>query len=391
MKQVFFIIAIILLFISCKSKQKKEIVTVDTAIYETYNLKNADELVLDAFSNSDIVILGENHFIGEHIIFVADLIPKLHAKGINTLYSEFTYLDDAKLVDSLINAETFNEQLAKNLLVSVGWDWMYKEYLELYRSAWALNKTIKNGKKFKIVGLELGRNYDAIQTPEDWKKTKNRMAYFRESENDWADRIILETIEKGEKALVYCGIYHGLTFYNQPIVINGKFSHFAKRDRAGQFLYEKLKDNCKFIVFHFPWESKNNNDDYPLVPLSGKLEILTDSLTKTYKSFGFYTQNSSLGKINDTTSFLSNGYSNFNLSKLCDAYLVIEPVCKLNLCEFIPNFIDSTNIEIARPQIRAWENINNISIKEANKLLIEGYNEQLKSFEDAKSKMSFRK
>jgi len=153
-------------------------------------------------------------------------------------------------------------------------------------------------------------------------------------------------------------------------------------------MYPKSSYSCKFIVFHFPWESKNNTDDNPIVPLNGKLETLTDSLTKTYKSFGFYTQNSSLGKIIDSTSFLSNGYSNFNLSKLCDAYLVIKPVCKLNLCEFIPNFIDSTNIEIARPQIRAWKNINNISIKEANKLLIEGYNEQLKYFEGAKSKMS---
>ena len=388
MTRVLTIFLIILFAISCKEHNKnvsnKE---AKDKIYKKYNLKKADELVIDAFKKSDIVIIGENHFIREQVLFVADLVPKLYKNGIYKIYSEFTYRDDAELVNQLINADNFDEQLAKNIQVHSGWEWVYQEYIELYRSAWALNKTIKDDKKFQIIGLELGRDYDAIQSPEDWEKPENRMAYFRESEEDWTSRIISETIENGEKALVYCGYNHGLTFYKQPIVSNNKLIRLAGKERAGQYLYEALKDNCKFFLLHSAWEPKFHRDS-PVRPLNGKLDQLVDSLTEENKSYGFYTEKSPFGSVIDTTAFFSWGHPEFKLTDLCDGYIVIEPICELNLCKFIPNFIDSTNIDIARPQVRAWENIQNISIIDANKMLEDEYNEQLKKFKADKSKLN---
>ena len=358
----------------------------ESNIYEKYQLKKADELVLDAFNESDVVILGENHFIREQVLFVADLIPHLYEHGVYKIYSEFTYLDDAELVDELINADVFDEQLAKNLLVRSGWDWTYQEYMELYRSAWALNKTISDGKKFQIIGLELGRNHDAIQSPEDWQKSANRMAYFRESEEDWATRIISETVDQGEKALVYCGYNHGLTFYRQPVVSNNKLIRLAGKERVGQHLHERLKDNCKYLLLHAGWEPKSGSNT-PIAPLNGRLDQLVDSLTEEHKSYGFYTEKSSLGSVIDTSAFFSWGYPDFKLTDLCDGYIVVETICESNLCGFIPNFIDSSNIEIARPQVRAWENIQNISIEDANNMLDNWYQEQRQSFEADKTEL----
>jgi len=386
------ILLIILAVISCNQHQesKTEFVseTLDNKIYKKYNLQNSNAVVLDAFSESDVVILGENHFIKEHVLFVADLIPKLYNDSIYTMYSEFTYLVDSLLVDSLIFADNFDEKLAKELLVRSGWEWQYKEYIELYHSAWTLNSTIKEGRKFRIIGLELGRDYTAIQKLEDWKDTEKRMAYFREYEDDWANRIISNTINKGEKALVYCGIYHGLTFYKQPVSNNGIFIRLAGVERMGQYLYQQHKDNCKFIVFHFPWEQKNNRYEAPVVPLKGKLDQIADRLSEPYKSYGFYTQKSSLAKIKDTMSYFSYGYPNFSLSSLCDAYLVIKPLCELNQCEAVPNFIDASNIDIVRPQVKAWLNIKNISIDSANQILSNDYKELTEFFNKNKKSLN---
>ena len=375
-------------FFSCDLEQKKETSLIDQTLYKKYDLKKADELVISAFSNSDIVILGENHYIAEQVKFVADLIPKLHENGINTLYSEFSFRDDAKQIEALINADYFDEQLAKNLLVSgSGYYWMYQEYIELYRSAWKLNKTIKKGRKFRVIGLALGRDYNAIQKPEDWDNREKRMAYFREGEDAWAERVISETTKKGEKALVYCGYNHALTFYRQPYVENGKFIRLLGQERVGQHIYEQLKQKCSFILLHNSWRPKRNDEAPPIIPLNGKLDRLTDSLQKD-KSYGFFTEKSSLGSIIDTTSYYSWGYPDFTLSDLCDGYIVVDPICDLNLCKPIPNFIDATNINLAKPQIKLFESIDNISILEANKLLEKGYQEQLKEFENEKKKMN---
>jgi len=367
MVKYIFLLAIPLFFFSCK-EQKKE-TTTPNDIYKKYNLQKADDLVIDAFLNTDIVLIGENHFIAEHVQFVADIIPRLHKNGINILYSEFISLDYSPQINELINAEIFDEQKAKNLLMLNLWDWPYKEYLELYRSAWALNKTITEGPKFRIIGLDRPHDYTAIQSPEDWEDPEKRKAFFVDWEDKWAERVINETTKKGQKALIYCGRNHAITYYHQPIIIDGKFSRLANTERVGQYLYKELGGKCTFFSFHIPWDSKDGRTETNVVPLAGKLDLLVDSLPENKKSYGFYTQTSPLGKITDTAGYYANGYPNFNLSQFCDGYLVTTPICDLSICEFIPNFIDSSNIAIVQPQIKTWENIANISIKAANDTL----------------------
>ena len=379
---------ILSMLISCgNGPTRTETVSDAETFYERYDLQTAHGLVIDAFKDADIVILGEHHFIAEHVIFVADIIPQLYNNGINTLYSEFIGLDDAHLVDSLINGETFDEQLAKNLLVLNLYDWPYEEYMELYRSAWKLNRSINEGPKFKIIGLDLGNDHSAIQKPEDWNDPERRMAFFREGEDAWSKRILNGTVANGEKALVYCGYNHALTYYRQPVSRDGKLVRLAGKERMGQHLYEELGDRCSFLFFHIPWE--NRNGDYPpsVAPLGGTLDMLIDSLPDKEKAYGFYTRESELGSIVDTSIHFSLGHPSFTLKDLCDGYLVVKPVCELNWCDFIPDFIDEDNIEMARPQIRAWKNIHNISIDSANVLIKNEYDEQLYLFEKSKEKM----
>ncbi len=378
-------LSLIILLSSCQDKPKQ---SSEQDIYDKYDLKKADELVIDAFKTSDVVLIGENHFIGEHVNFISELIPKLHKNGIYVLYSEFISVDYTKQIEELINAEYFDEDKAKNLLLLNLWDWPYREYMEIYRAAWALNKTLVDEPKFRIIGLDKAHNYSAIQSPDDWNNPENRKAFFVEWEDAWARRVIDNTVNKGEKALVYCGINHALTYYNQPILKDGEFFRMAERDRVGQYLYNELGDKCTFLSFHIPWDSKDGETENIENPLNGLLDQLVDSLDQEHKKYGFYTRTSKLGKIVDTTHYYSRGYPNFNLSMLCDGYLVVSPICDLNICEFIPNFIDSSNIDFIRPQVKVWENIDSITIQHANQLLQEMHKRRVEEFNERKGLMN---
>jgi|GEM_PF-1486727 len=372
---------------ACKTPAKPQPEEV-TDLFEKYNLYEADALVIDAFANSDVVLIGENHFIAEHVTFVADLIPTLHANGVNILYSEFISVDYTPLIEEVINAEHFDEQKAKNLLLLNLWDWPYKEYMDLYRSAWEVNRSITDGPKFRIIGLDRPHNYSVMQTPEDWDDPEKRKAFFVDWEDSWAERVLSETVEKNEKALVYCGINHAFTFYNQPILDeDGTFYRMAARDRVGQYLFDALGERCSMLSFHIPWDSKDGETEISVNPLNGRLDQLTDSLSDNQKSYGFYTQTSPLGKVIDSNGFYANGYPNFNLAQFCDGYVVPSKVCDLTMCEFIPNFIDSTNIDIIRPQVKAWHGIENIGADQANHMLEESHRNRIDYYDRNKEKM----
>jgi hypothetical protein len=374
-------LVVISLLLSCSHHNPEE------TIYHQYQLQEPHQLVLNAFDSSDVVFIGENHFISQHVTFVSELIPTLHQNGINTLYSEFISIEYTPLIDSLITAPEFDEQLAKNLLMLNLWDWPYKEYMELYRSAWKVNQQDTTSIQFKIIGLDKAHDYSVIEAPEDWYNLEKRKAFFVEWEDGWANRIIERTNSSGEKALVYCGLNHALTYYTQPMTKDGEFYQFANRDRVGQYVYEALGNRCTFLSFHIPWDSKDGYDEISVNPLNGKIDSLIRELPSSQKVFGFNTRQSSLGSVIDTAGFYSNGYENFSLSTLCDGYLAIAPICELSLCEFIPNFIDSSNISIAQPQVKAWENIDSISIDSANSLLFTRHQEFIHYMDSIQTQM----
>lgn len=75
-----------------------------------------------------------------------------------------------------------------------------------------------------------------------------------------ADVIIKEFIDKGEKALIYCGINHGYTKYKQPYFYNDNEEQLVGLidDRAGNIIYDKIGGKSMTIFLHSPWPGRNN-------------------------------------------------------------------------------------------------------------------------------------
>lgn len=338
-------------------------------IYSKYHLMPAAEIVVDAFQSKDIVFIGEPHFIKEHVNFMASLIEPLHKNGINILFTEFARYGDSDLINSLITGESFDSALAQKITHNSNWYWGFNEYLELYKKAWEVNQK-SNRVKFRIIGLGNTKNYSVIQQKEDLDDWKKRSAYFGGSEEDWARRIIRHAADSNQKALIYCGSHHALTRYRQPYFEKGLFAGLVKLgDRAGQMVYEKLKEKVMMFWLHRPLPGRSGYGAPYINPHNG----LYDSLWyKTGEvSYGFYTAGSTLGAITDSSHVYSNGYLNFCFKDLADGYLVVGASCKLSPVTIIPDFITQTNLASTNRQYFTETFSQFTSAKEANAMINE--------------------
>ena len=123
-----------------------------------------EDYVLNKFKKYDIVFIGEHHFIKHAVEFIQDLIPLLYKIGITHLGIEFGCYELQDQVDSLLTADTYDEDLARRLMFQWGSYWPYVEYLNLYRKAWELNKSLpKAAPKFRIIGLDYRARWNLLK------------------------------------------------------------------------------------------------------------------------------------------------------------------------------------------------------------------------------------
>ncbi len=127
-----------------------------------------EEYVVSKFDNHDIVFIGEWHRILHDVELIHRLIPKLYEAGIFNLGIEFANFVDQPKIDSLISSEIYDEQLA-NQIQFEHWPWWgYKEYVDIYRAAWNLNKSLMEGSRpFRVIGLTQKTDWSLVWTVED--------------------------------------------------------------------------------------------------------------------------------------------------------------------------------------------------------------------------------
>ena len=131
--------------------------------YLQLNWETPENYILSKFQDYDIVFIGEAHHIKHDVELIHNLIPLLYKNGVYNLGIEFGCYEYQDKVDSLITADSYDEDLARWLLFKWGSYWPYKEYMDLYKKAWELNKSLsKDDPKFRIVNLDYRVNWTLI-------------------------------------------------------------------------------------------------------------------------------------------------------------------------------------------------------------------------------------
>jgi hypothetical protein len=358
----FFLILIILTCSNFSNKTK-------SSIEDKYNLEDPEKIIIKNFENHDVIFLGEPHHVKQHLNFLMGIIPSLYKAGVTNIGYEFLPYDRQSELDKLLNANKFDYAQAKNLVISVYFEWTEMEYIEVLYHVWKLNKSLKSSnKKFRIIGLN-NSSY--------WEKNRQQ----KWTEKDWANCLVKEVLDKKEKVLVYCGTHHAITKFQQPYYDTETNTFgLARRDRIGHHIYSLIGDRCMTIWLHHLWPDK----DYHLTvfPCNGIL----DSISKVVKkSFAFNTSTSELGELSDSLSIYCKGYDNFKLKLVADVYIVLNPICKSVRNEYF-EAVNSSNIDQVNEQTNYFYGWNKMTAKQINDSLRVFYQEGKEIFENIKLK-----
>jgi hypothetical protein len=355
-------------------------------IYKDYSLMSVSRLFNSLFKEKDIVFLGEQHRIRQCEEFVIEIIPILQKQGVHLLFSEFANYSDTKLADSLLTARDYNEKLVLQIIHKSEWDWAYKEYTEIYKSAWTVNQNLVKGElPFRIIGLQADFNYSAIQTQQDWDNPEKRWAFWNEENNKtWLEIIELETINKNQKAVVHCGLHHSFTKFHHPIITNGTFTGFEKH-REGTTVYNKYPQSVVTALIYSPLAEKPELIGNFIKPFNGVLDSLTQALPLHHNHFGFITSESKLGDRTDTSSYYSIGYGTLVMKDFCDAMIVVSSVCDYKPVTLIENFINEGNLENTIIQAFPYNYTRDWTVKSCNDSIRKWYENEVKFLKEIKN------
>ena len=319
--------------------------------YLTTHWKTPEEYVVEKFSDHDLVFIGEYHRIKHDVELIQNLIPRLYEIGVRNLGIEFGCYEYQDQVDSLITADEYDEDLARWLMFKWSVTWGYQEYMDVYRKAWEVNKSLpKDAPRFRVVNLDYRPNWNLAEeemTPELWKKVWHK----GDRDQQMAQVILKEFVDKGQKALIYSGSHHALTHYYQPIYDyeNKEFIRFDK-NRMGNIIYNKMPDRVFHIFLHSPWSTKQSYSEHNF-PISG----IIDRIMREFKNkrVGFDVKGSPFGKLRDDDTYYSIGYDEFTLSTFCDGYIFQKHFSDYEGCTVDTEFITQKNLQEA---IEYWTN-----------------------------------
>jgi len=284
------------------------------------------EYITSEFRDHDVVFLGEHHRIRRDPLFVQSLIPALHAADVRLLGLEFACASDQPLIDSLLVAPEWDEALARRIQWSQWPWWGYREYVDIHRAAWELNRSLEDGEpRFRVLGLNARVDWSHVRTPADRERREVMRVVFAEGDPDsvMARTILEQVVARGEKGLVYAGINHSYTRFGQPIW--SKEEGFVRRvsNRMGNIVYAAIGDRCCTLFLHSPWPSAAGYDKSWVRPAEGVIDAVMEPRPPARRSVGFDVSGSPFAGIELTTSFWAHGDSPVRLGDWCDGWIFL--------------------------------------------------------------------
>lgn len=332
-----------------------------------------EDYVVSKFRDNDIVFIGEHHLIKHDVEFVQSLIPILYKNGIRDLGIEFGCYELQDQADALVTAETYDEDIARRLMFQWGSYWPYIEYLDLYRKAWELNRSLPEGAaKFRIVNLDYRPRWDLL-TDDMTEGLWNRVFFRGPRDGEMARVIIDEFVKKKKKALVYVGQHHAFTrFYKPEYDFRGKRLIGVRKRGAGNLVWRKTGGRAFNICLHYPWTTTAGPLTYDY-PVDGVVDRVMRDVEPP--RVGFDVVGSPFQRLGDKGAIYSTGRKKFAFGDFCDGYLFLKPIGECEGCTVDPQSITPENLA------EAVVNLPNMKLKRTIKTVAQ-FLDRMKRYAD---------
>jgi hypothetical protein len=304
--------------------------------------------VVGLFADHDVVLIGEVHRVQHDVRFVQALVRPLYDAGVRTMAIEFARREDQPLIDSLLAAPSWDEALARAIQFNQFVEWGFREYVDIHRAAWQLNRSLPPGApRFRILGVNDSPDWSLVETPADLDDAEiMRQVWRGGGEQHWA-RVVLDAVGRGEKVLVYSGLHHAFTRYRQPIVQDGRFIRFDDALRMGNHIHDAIGDRAALVVLHAPFAGPKGYDDRPVHPAGGAIDMLMFTRAEGPHTFAFDVAGP-FASLPLSGSLYAHGYEDARLGDLCDGWVYTKPISLYEGVAVIPDWITDDNLERAR-------------------------------------------
>lgn len=307
------------------------------------------EYVAGLFDDHDVVLLGEQHRIRHDELFVQSLLKPLYEAGVRTLATEFGRREDQQLIDSLLAGADWDEDLAREVVFRQFVWWGYREYVDIYRAAWELDRSLPDGAPpFRILGINDSPDWSYIEKEEDRDEREVLRKVWRESGEDRWAAVILAVAEDGEKVLAHMGIHHAFTEYRQPYVVDGEFRNFVGQLRCGNHVYDAIGKRAVTVYLHAPWPGSEGYDSKATLPADGIIDAVM--IAAGPRPVGFDVDGSPLADVTLHDALYHHGYENFTAATFCDGWIYFKPIGEYEGVTPIPGWFNEGNLVRARAQ-----------------------------------------
>jgi hypothetical protein len=318
--------------------------------YADAHWRSPEDYVVSRFASHDIVFLGEFFKIRQNVELVQALVPRLYAAGVRNLGIEYALSDDQKDIDALVTGPVWDE--AKARAITFDWlvTWGYKEYIELYKAAWQLNHGLPaRARPFRIVGLNVRQYWEFLKSNKDLGDPQVVAKIFARGVPDahMADVIDSEFLQKGEKALVYCGTQHIFTRYrSSEYEKNAADMKLAETRRAGNIIHGKIGARAFSISLHAPWPDKKKGNGLAY-PAEGAIDALITALPAAKRNAGWDTSGTPLGALPVRTGSYPEGAAGMTLADLFEGYIIQGPIADYATVTPIKDFVRTEDADRA--------------------------------------------
>ena len=322
----------------------------EPASEQTTSLQSASEHLVELASSKQLVLLGDQIGISQHVSFVAQLLPELYEAGVRHLAWEFTNSRAQQQLDGLLSSTEWDDAVCTGLFVDLmGIGFTYQEYAEVVKAAWSLNQTLdSDAPAFRIIGLGIptyvedpglldGRSASELELRNWWMGGHYRdVAAFH-----MANTLTNEILRLGERALVLVSSERSTTKFVQ-------WEGGLPTVSVGNLLHRWVGDGVARAVFHGAIADSTAVE---------RVEALVAAAPENPETFGIALNLATLGNVglNEVVGSVNGVDTSLRLRDIADSYIWITGVDGWEPCQLISDVITSDNLDEIEARYQALD------------------------------------
>ena len=322
----------------------------ETKNEQTTSLQSAAEHLVELASSKQLVLLGDQIGISQHVSFIAQLLPELYEAGVRHLAWEFTNSRAQQQLDGLLSSTEWDDAVCTELFVDLmGIGFTYQEYAEVVKAAWSLNQTLdSDAPAFRIIGLGIptyvedpdlldGRSASELELRNWWMGGHYRdVAAFH-----MANTLTNEILRLGERALVLVSSERSTTKFVQ-------WEGGLPTVSVGNLLYRWVGDGVARAVFHGAIVDSMAVE---------RVEALVAAAPENPETFGIALNLATLGNVglNEVVGSVNGVDTSLRLRDIADSYIWITGVDGWEPCQLISDVITSDNLDEIEARYQALD------------------------------------